>query len=93
MTIKTLNALLLLSVAAGLAACGANPRTEANFGDSVRQMKAAQAFASGPVDTIPVEEGDGERVMNVLEVYRTSVSRPQEVQSPIVLDIGGSSAR
>jgi hypothetical protein len=41
-------------------------------------MKAAQAFASGPVDTSPVEEGDGERVMNVLEVYRTSVSRPRK---------------
>jgi hypothetical protein len=93
MTIKTLNTLLLLSAAAGLAACGANPRTEADFGNSVRQMNAAQAFVSGPVDTSPVEEGDGERVMNVFDVYRTSVSRPQDVQAPIVLDIGGSGAR
>jgi hypothetical protein len=93
MNLKLLNMLLAALAAVGLAACSANPRADADFGNSVRQMTRVQAFTTGPVDASPVDSGDGERIESVLEVYRTSVSRPTEVQAPIVLDLGGAGGR
>lgn len=91
--LKTAALMLSLLATAAIAACSAYPRTEADFGAAARHMADRTAYVSGPVDPTPVETGDGERINNVIEVYRSNVSRPQEVEAPIVLDIGSSGRR
>jgi len=72
-----------------LMGCQAYPETEADFGNSVRQMVRTQQVYTGPVDPNPVEGADGQRTEAVLETYRQSVSQPSEVDDPIVFT-GGS---
>jgi len=73
---------------AALSGCAAYPNTERDFGNSVRHMVQAQRVNNGPVDTTPVDQGDGERLNNVLEAYRGDVSRPQDSAQPFVIDLG-----
>ncbi|HEX9877800.1 MAG TPA: hypothetical protein VGC50_14200 [Gammaproteobacteria bacterium] len=90
MNIRKLRALSALPVIAALAACAAYPRTEADFGNSVRHMVRSQTVVTGPVDTAPVESGDGERLNGVLEAYRTDVSRTEEAPPPVAVQFGGT---
>jgi hypothetical protein len=71
-----------------LAGCQAYPTTEAEFGDSVRNMVRNQQIYTGPVDTTPVEGGDGEMLNTVFETYRSDVSQPEDVDQPIVINVG-----
>jgi hypothetical protein len=66
---------LVLPALIALAGCSAYPNTKADFGNSVRQMVRAQTSESGPVDSSPVETGDGQRLENVLKALRSDVTR------------------
>ena len=61
--------LLVGSTLTLLSACAAYPTTESEFGDSVRQMVRSQKIFV-PVDDVPVQTGDGQRLEAVLEGYR-----------------------
>jgi hypothetical protein len=89
MNISKSRAVLVLAGTAVLTACAAYPRTEADFGNSVRHMVRSQTVATGPVDTAPVETGDGERANGVLEAYRTDVSRTDAPAPPVSVQFGG----
>ena len=76
----TTNAILRLATLACIAAvvgCAASP-TERSFGDAVRHTMAQQRIAPGPA---PTEEAgtDGQRLENVMSVYRTLVGEPRLV--------------
>ncbi len=85
---KAMSALAGLLILYVLVGCQAYPTTEDEFGDSVRHMVRSQQIYTGPVDTTPVSQGDGERLEAVLESYRTEVSDPEDVGQPIVINIG-----
>jgi hypothetical protein len=87
---KSQNAKILLVLAgtATLSACSAYPRTEAEFGNSVRHMINSQAIVNGPVDTAPVETGDGQRLNGVLEALRTDVTRESSGPPPVQVTFG-----
>ena len=81
---------LLLALATGLYGCGAYPTTEAEFGNSVRQMIRSQAVYTGAVDPDPAESGDGQRLESVLDAYRQAITQPENVDQPIVINVGGN---
>jgi hypothetical protein len=87
---KSQNARTLLGLAAmaTLGACTAYPRTEADFGNSVRHMINSQAIVNGPVDTAPVETTDGQRLNGVLEAFRTDVTRESSGPPPVTVSFG-----
>src|SRR5690606_15361851 len=58
-------ATVLSGILVALSACSAYPRTEADFGNSVRHMVSSQRVVTGPVDPDPVETGDGQRLNSV----------------------------
>jgi len=87
----TTNLLKLSVVCAAIAivvACSAYPRTEAEFGNAVRHMVRSQTVPA-PADTTPVQQGDGERQDNVLEAYRSDVSRDASPPPPVSIQFGG----
>ena len=79
---------LALTMLVGLAGCSAYPSTEADFGNSVEHMVRSQQVPTGPVDTDPVEEGDGIRIDGVLDAYRTDVSRTDASTAPVNVQFG-----
>ena len=81
-----LPAMLAIALMAG---CQAYPETEADFGNSVRQMVRNQRVPTGPVDASPVEGADGQRIEAVIQTYRENVSQPQEVDDPVTF-VGGT---
>jgi hypothetical protein len=84
---------LALAGAAALAACSPYPRIEASFGDAVQHMIESQTVSTTPADTKPVETGDGERSNNVLEAYRTDVSRTEPTAPPVSVTFGSGPPR
>jgi hypothetical protein len=88
MNIRNAKILGSLSSVMMLAACSPYPATEADFGNSVRHMVRSQSVTSGPVDTTPVETGDGERLNGVIEAYRTDVARGEPLQQPVAVSFG-----
>lgn len=84
---------LALIALAGLAACSAYPRTEADYGNSVEHMVRSQRMPTGPVNPDPVETGDGQRIDNVLEAYRTDVSRADAPPPPVSVEFGSGTPR
>lgn len=91
--------LVLLTLVSGLlAGCAeystAPLRLEQDFGNSVRQMQAAQTLnakkASDPALVEPVKTFDGKKGEAVLDkAYRKDVAKPQEVKQDIIFNIGG----
>jgi hypothetical protein len=71
-----------------LSACAAYPRTEADFGNSVREMISAQTANPGPADPAAPEEGDGERLNSVVEAYRSDVSRAGQPAQNVSVSFG-----
>jgi hypothetical protein len=90
---KTLIALATLGTTALLGACAHEPTpVERNFGSSVRNMIEAQTYdpstlSSPSTDT--VDNGDGQRLEGVLEVYRTDVAKPESVREDVVISVDG----
>lgn len=80
---------VLALVPVALTACSAYPRTEADFGNSVREMIRAQTANPGPADPAAPETGDGERLNTVVEAYRTDVSRGDQASQPVSVSFGG----
>jgi hypothetical protein len=87
---KTQSTRVVLGAAAiaTLSACNAYPRTEADFGNSVRHMVERQAIANGPVDTTPVDTTDGQRANSVIEALRTDVTRESSGPPPVSITFG-----
>jgi hypothetical protein len=88
---NTLHVLVLAGSALMLSGCG-NTRSDADYGQSVRQMIQAQTFdpaaASNPPE-LPPEISDGGRLKNALDVYRKDVAKgATEIKKPVVFEIG-----
>jgi hypothetical protein len=75
-----------------LAGCASGPETvERDFGNSVRQMVRSQTLdplTANKPDTKAPEDGDGQRIDNVMDAYRNDVSKPEEVNQPLVISVG-----
>ena len=74
--------LKVLSAMVGLvliSACAATSPTEADFGNSIRNMVAKQQMpGSGPLKADePIPVGDGRRLENVTTAYQSHVGDPQ----------------
>lgn len=85
----------MLAAAGALAACGSLSKptaTEADFGNSVASMQQAQTANPGTRNNPSTEATTGvdpDYANTVLETMRGSVSKPEEVSQPIVVQIGG----
>ena len=92
MNTRKLYPAVFVTLSLGLGACVADPTlTETNFGKSVRQMIEAQTYDPSTLatpSTDPVDSGDGKRLENVLEAYRTDVAQPAAVNEPVVINVG-----
>lgn len=81
-----------LVIAALLVSGCANTYSDADYGQSVRQMVQSQTFdpaaASNPPELAP-EITDGARLQNAIEVYRKDVAKGStEVKQPVVFEVG-----
>ena len=74
--LKVLSALVSLVL---ISACAGTSSTEADFGNSARNMVAKQKMpGSGPLEADePIATGDGRRLENVNTTYQTHVGDPQ----------------
>jgi len=84
----------ILIVIAGCAS--SNSRTEAAFGDAVRQVNKAQIYdpnAAENPDPAPVLGGDPERLNNTLSGHRKDVASPKSVNAPITINVGDSGSQ
>ncbi len=93
MNISTAHLLAGLSAALLLGGCASEPTmTEQNFGDSVRNMIAAQTYDPDTL-TAPeegaIESTDGDMLRGSLEAYRTTVSDQESVGNDITISVGG----
>ncbi len=86
---KPYAAALLAAIALSAAGCAQGPvAVEQDYGKSVRQMVELQtANPAAPADTQPIDHGDGERLNNVIDVYRKDVGKPESVRENIELEI------
>jgi len=87
--------LVVAAFVAVIAGCAtSDSRTEAAFGDAVRQVNHAQIYdtnAAENPDPAPVLGGDPERLNNTLSGHRKDVASPSSVGSPITINVGGDS--
>jgi len=84
---------LLIMLASGCSSVTEPVRVEQDFGNSVRQMIAAQTLNPMTVanpDPEPVMGLDGPKAMGVLEVYREDIPKPAEIQNVINISVGGN---
>lgn len=88
-------ALALAAAAFALGGCAVEPtQTERNFGDSVRQTIRAQVYDPGTLSSpsqATIENSDGQRADNVLDAYRTDVSKPESTSNEVVISVDGGS--
>jgi hypothetical protein len=74
---------IVIALVSGLltAGCSTYSATEADFGNSVRNVIAKQQLGTGgPLDEDePLESTDGRRIENVTRVYQTNVGDPSGV--------------
>lgn len=88
-----IKSIALLAAGAALTGCVHTDPTavEKDFGNSVRQMVQAQTLdplAGVQPDSAAIETSDGERLNKVIEAYRSDVSKPEDVQQDIVINLG-----
>jgi type IV pilus biogenesis protein CpaD/CtpE len=74
-----------------LGGCATEPtRTEAAFGDSVRNMVQAQTLnpsvLTDPSDEV-IDSTDGQKLEGVLEAYRTVVADPASASSGVTISL------
>ncbi|MGI9391405.1 MAG: hypothetical protein ACR2O1_15215 [Boseongicola sp.] len=89
LTIAVTTSIVLLS-----AGCANQERTEADFGNSVRQMTEQQIYdmnAAASPDPNAVLGGDPDRLNNTLDGHRKDVANPGGVAGPVTINVGGSS--
>ena len=82
---------LLVMLATGCSSVTEPVRVEQDFGNSVRQMIAAQTLNPMTVanpDPEPVMGLDGPKAMGVLQVYREDIAKPAEIQNVINISVG-----
>jgi type IV pilus biogenesis protein CpaD/CtpE len=92
-----MNARIIFTLAAAVAlvACGSLTRpteTEADFGISVASVRQAQTANPETLRNPSTETMTGvdpDYANKVLETMRESVSKPQDVSQPLVIQIGG----
>lgn len=67
--------------------CATGPeKTEADFGNSVRQMIAVQK--SAPPATGTPSSYDGRQAEKVLQTYRGTVGRPEQLKQDVLVNMG-----
>lgn len=92
MNIKTGQLLASLSATLLLAACATEPTaTERAFGDSVRQMIAAQTYDPSTLTNPPegaIENTDGQMLEGALESYRETIADPGDVSGGVTINVG-----
>jgi hypothetical protein len=69
MKLRTISVVLIGSSLSMLLGCATSPKTDSEYGDSVRQMVRSQKVFV-PADDTPVDQGDGQRLEAVLGAYR-----------------------
>lgn len=75
------------------AGCATRDGTEADFGNSVRQMTEQQIYdmnAAASPDPNAVLGGDPDRLNNTLDGHRKDVAKPESVGAPVTINVGGS---
>lgn len=91
--LKQSSLLYIILTAVLVAGCSLSEprRTEADFGNSVRNMIAEQTYdpdaAARNAEQIP-EGYDAELGENVMKVYRKDVAKPKTIAKPIQIQIG-----
>ena len=94
MKLTSINNCFLLVIAAALVTgCSLSEprRTEADFGNSVRNMIAEQTYnpAATAENGTEITSGySGELGTKTIEVYNTDVAKPKKVSKPISIQIG-----
>lgn len=79
----------LAVVLGGLAACQTEPtRSEREFGDSVRQMVAAQKYQPAGTPTEASSGLDGQKAEKIMSVYRDDVAQPKQIKNEIQINVG-----
>lgn len=72
-----------------LAACESQPtQSEREFGDSVRQMVAAQKAPPAATAVAPAGGLDGRKAEAIMKVYREDVSQPKQIHNEIKINVG-----
>jgi hypothetical protein len=79
--------LITLAVLAGCDTYGPTA-TERDYGNSVRSMVRNQTANPGPVDAAAPNQGDGVRTSNAIDVYRSDVTRPENMKRETVIGAG-----
>jgi type IV pilus biogenesis protein CpaD/CtpE len=85
--------IIAVTLLVGVAACtSSKTATEADFGNSKASLIKAQAanpaVLTNPA-TDPVTGVDPDYAGNVIEAMRENVAKPEEVQQPISIRVGG----
>jgi hypothetical protein len=84
MDVRFLAGLMAVVVVQG---CTTEPvKTEADFGNSVRQMIAAQRVDGGP--SARPGSLDGHQAEKVLQAWRGEVARPQDLKTDVNMPLG-----
>ena len=87
--------LLLLvtgALAVGFTGCASKTRTEASYGNAVREMISAQVADPTTLtnpSTAPVNGADPDMVNLAVNTLRTEVAKPADVKRDIVVRLGG----
>ena len=87
-TIITLTAIPFLAL---LTACSTNPQESLVLGESVRQVTEMQIQNPDAKEQYGTElhgSMDGRMGVNVMNVYRSHIDKPQEVKNEIQVNIG-----
>lgn len=83
--------LLLVAVAASIAGCNTQTRTERDYGKAVHDMISAQVADPTTLtnpSTAPVTGADPDMVNTAVNTLRGEVSKPEDVKRDIVLKLG-----
>lgn len=73
-----------LLIVLGASAVGCIYTEKEDFGEAVRHMQAVQTAIPGK----QVAPQDGEKMRAVLQTYREDISKPQEINNEIIINVG-----
>ena len=86
---SVVTALIVVSLTSG---CATEPTaTEADFGNSVRQMIRAQTYNPDTLENPsrePVTGLDGEYAEAVVDAYKGDIAKPEQVRNEIQINVG-----
>ena len=83
---------ILIPLALTVAGCASYSPLESQFGDSVRLVTSKQTSDAGAAlypASEATEGSDAYRLENVIEAHRADVSKPEQVNQPVTISVGG----